>query len=289
MLIYISNTNHMNPQPIYSQATETQTLVSIITSKAEVEKIVLLGQTMLQTTTETVFTNTPVPVRSTAHYFLLVLVKKDEEHTLNCIQDKIENNLQHFIPATAIVLSINTFNQWFKQGHPFAHLVVTKAQKLYDNEAIQLDAPAVIDEAEQQKQNEELFKQTKRNTGSFLAGAELYKIRKDYKLAAFMLHQAAEQALRTMLIINTGLKINTHSIDKLTRYCSMFCHGLSAIFPKNNEKEKKLFTLLNKAYIDARYKHDYTITYEELTCLTGRVKKLIELFLFNGCHSKTVQ
>lgn len=192
----------MTPQPIYHYTTETQTLVSIIRSKTEVEKIVLLGQTMLQTITETLFTNTPVPVQSTAHYFLLVLVKKDEEHTLNCIQDKIESNLQHFIPATVIVLSVNTFNQWFKEGHPFAHLVVAKARKLYDSESIQLYAPVQINEEEQQKKNEELLKQTKRNTESFLAGAELYKIRKDYKLAAFMLHQAAEQALRTVLIIN---------------------------------------------------------------------------------------
>lgn len=78
--------------------------------------------------------------------------------------------------------------------------------------------------------------------------------------------------------MNTGLKINTHNIDKLIRYCSMFCHQLPDLFPKNNEKGKKLFSLLNKAYIHTRYRYDYNISYEALTCLTKKVKEMKVLF-----------
>jgi uncharacterized protein len=85
----------------------------------------------------------------------------------------------------------------------------------------------------------------------FLAGAELHTIRVQYK-AAFMLHQAAEQASRTMLTIHIGLRINNHSIDRLIRCCSMFCFELQDVFAKKSEKEKLLFQLLQKAYIDTR-------------------------------------
>lgn len=40
-------------------------------------------------------------------------------------------------------------------------------------------------------------------------------------MAAFMLHQAAEQALLTIFKKATGWHVNTHNIDKLLRYCSM--------------------------------------------------------------------
>ena len=97
-------------------------------------------------------------------------------------------------------------------------------------------------------------------------------------MAAFMLHQAAEQGLRTMLIINTGLRINTHSIDKLVRYCNLFCQELPDILPRVREKDNRLFQLLQKAYIDTRYKKNYSIKLEELTILSAQVKKLFSVF-----------
>lgn len=81
-----------------------------------------------------------------------------------------------------------------------------------------------------------------------------------------------------MLIMNTGLKVNTHSIDKLIRYGSVFCTELTAIFSKATEKEQKLCSLINKAYIDTRYKDDDSITHEELSALTEKIKRIKQLF-----------
>ncbi|MCW3090505.1 MAG: hypothetical protein JWP81_1574 [Ferruginibacter sp.] len=48
------------------------------------------------------------------------------------------------------------------------------------------------------------------------------KIRSQNKMAAFMLHQAAEHALHTILKKATGLHVNTYNIDRLLRYCTMY-------------------------------------------------------------------
>lgn len=273
----------MNSQSIYYHSTiqnedEKQALVSVIKQNAPAEAIFLLGQTILQRRTESLFTQLSNSVQYTSHYFFLILINKEAEHTQNAIQDKLENNLQHFIPSTVMVLSIQSFSRWTLEGHPFASLVLKKAVKLYDAANIRFNEPVETGEAERLKENRQLCIHTTRKVEAFLASAELHRLRQEYKLSAFMLHQAAEQVLRAMLILHTGLKINTHNIDKLMRYNSMFCEGFNDLFPRQNEKMKKLYTLLNKAYIDSRYKDDYSISYEELSALTGKVKLVVELW-----------
>ena len=242
------------------------------------KKLYLLGLTTTQTRTESLFSLHGASLKWISHYYLLVLVQKTKEQSLNAIQDKIENNLQHSIPVTAIVLCIDEFRQWLVKGHPFAAAVYQKGWLLHDAEDNMLPFPKQVSEDELEKEMAIFYKGASLKIGSFLAGAELYKLRKEYRLSAFMLHQVAEQSLHALLLIHTGLRVNTHSIDKLIRYCSMFCHRLTELFPKNSEKNKKLYALLNKAYIDARYKDDYVITGEELSALTGKVKKINEIF-----------
>ena len=48
-------------------------------------------------------------------------------------------------------------------------------------------------------------------------------------------------------------------------------------FPRTTPEEERLFILLKKAYIDSRYKLDYSINREELEYLSERVQKLREL------------
>ncbi len=56
------------------------------------------------------------------------------------------------------------------------------------------------------------------------------------------------------------------------------CDKQFAVFPKTTDEEKRLFELLKRAYIDARYKMDeYEITKEELTYLAERVNELKSL------------
>jgi hypothetical protein len=47
-------------------------------------------------------------------------------------------------------------------------------------------------------------------------------------------------------------------------------------FPRATEEDERLFKLLKKAYIEARYKKSYRIAAEELAVLGVRVKDLAE-------------
>jgi HEPN domain-containing protein len=261
-------------------------LVSLLAEISDAEKIYLLGKTITESKTETIFpspfsTSTSTSpsasiLTSPSHLYLLILVPTTEERRLNSLQDKIENNAQHLIPVTAIVLSMDQFNAWLAGGHHFSIQVLQKALLIHDAGRIPV-RPCTGDRIVEESADQ-VYKQTRVRIREFLAGAELYRIRVQYKLSAFMLHQAVEQALRSLLILNTGLRINTHNIDKLVRCCSMFCCELQELFPKKNERSKRLFQLLQKAYIDARYSEEYSIRYDELMALTEKIKSLEDIF-----------
>jgi hypothetical protein len=51
----------------------------------------------------------------------------------------------------------------------------------------------------------------------------------------------------------------------------------TAIFPRNSDREERLFQLIQKAYIGTRYKEDYKVIVEHLLVLTERVRALEEL------------
>ncbi len=92
---------------------------------------------------------------------------------------------------------------------------------------------------------------------------------------SFQLHQATERFLATILLIFTGYKPKIHDLTDLCRLAVNQALILVSVFPKTTETERKRFSLLRRAYIDARYqmKH-FEITYEDLDWLGERVEKL---------------
>ncbi len=253
-----------------------QQLVDIILKACAVEKIYLLGSTLLTRKTESIFMPDAPNCRHVGHYYLLVIVNSEQGH--NQAQDSIENNCQHFITVTAVVLSEERFEEWLMEGHPFAQAIYSKAVLLHGEKETIPQSAVIKDEAAIQKENNTIYTAGLNKVEEFLAGADLYRIREQNKMCAFMLHQAAEQALHTMLQLKTGLRVVTHNLDKLYRYCCMVCYQLPEILLGNNkENDKRLFNLLQKAYIDTRYRSDYNINTMDLLAVTEIVRKLNNL------------
>lgn len=250
-------------------------VAKLIAEATPAERIYLLGSTVSQVCTATVFTEAAPGFSFVSHCYVLVLTNKSDTNSCHCIQDKIENYCRSYIPVTAIVLDVQQYNEWLATGHHFAMRVSKTAECLYDAGNVQhVLSTTATDEHQLAKTNEVYYNLGLNKFQEFLAGADLYRIREQNKMAAFMLHQAAEQALHTLFRITTGMYVNTHSLDKLIRYCSMVSHKLQSIFPRNNEKNEQLFRLLQKAYIDARYKENYSIAIEDLKTITERIRAL---------------
>ena len=254
-------------------------LVALIRETVNTERIYMLGSELSTRRSESVFVPEAPSCKYVNRYYLLVLINGNED--VNVIAETIENKAKQLVPITAIVLPTATFTTWLTAGHSFAYTVHTKAVMLLrpDEEVVE---PVEKSAGDTQEKNHSVYDDAKNKVTEFVAGADLFMVRKQTKLAAFMFHQAAEQCLHALFEISTGMHLNTHSIDKLLRYGSMTCYRLPEIFPRNNEKEEKLFRLLQKAYVGGRYEKDYTITLSELEIIRSKVMELKEVLKVFG-------
>lgn len=98
-----------------------------------------------------------------------------------------------------------------------------------------------------------------------------------YKEAAILLHQVTEKFYVTILLVFTAYKPKIHYIGTLSNQVEKLHSGFVAVFPKDTPEKKRMFELLQKAYIDSRYNMNYKIEKEELEYLSNRVKVLRDL------------
>ena len=90
-------------------------------------------------------------------------------------------------------------------------------------------------------------------------------------------HSNTECYYVAFLLVFTDYRPKTHDLEELDGMVSKIDETLKKVFPCQGEEEKRLFQLLRKAYVDARYKKDYVITAEELKYLAERIQLLREL------------
>src|SRR6185369_17773517 len=118
------------------------------------------------------------------------------------------------------------------------------------------------------------YKSCNEKITEFIAGAELFKIRRQFGLAAFMLHQATEYAYTILIKAVTGYRLATHNLARMIRFAGPFSPELANLFPRNDEAESRLFQKFQNSYIEARYRQDFVMTEDEILLLLERVKKL---------------
>ena len=76
------------------------------------------------------------------------------------------------------------------------------------------------------------------------------------------------------MLVFTGYKQKSHNIEELANQAAALHSALEGALPRTDEEDKRLFDLLKRAYIEARYSKSYTITAGELLVLRARVLDL---------------
>jgi HEPN domain-containing protein len=89
-----------------------------------------------------------------------------------------------------------------------------------------------------------------------------------------MLHQAVEHTCGALIRIFTGYRPNTHNLTRLLMMVESFTRHLHAVFPCMTREEKEIYAILQRGYLDARYKEDYTVPPAILQLLIERVGQL---------------
>lgn len=95
-------------------------------------------------------------------------------------------------------------------------------------------------------------------------------------ITLFLLHQAAELTYRGILNHLNGYDKKTHEIRALKKYVRRCAPQLCAIFSDDTKEESRLLSLLESAYLKARYEQEFTPSKEEVCNLFERVTALQE-------------
>ena len=124
---------------------------------------------------------------------------------------------------------------------------------------------------------EEYYNERFERGNEFLLGAIFYNEQGLHKMASFNLHQACENYYNSIILTFTLYSPKEHSLIKLSARAKTHSLESSKAFPRNTEEEKRLFDLLQDAYVQARYSLHFRITQEDIEALIPKVERLRDI------------
>jgi uncharacterized protein len=265
-------TSSLEHLPAHRQE-QLQAITKIITSVVHPEKIILYGLYGSASPGSDFHLQEQFPA-FLCSYDILVVSRSNDFRCDHTLQDIVENRCRFQTPVTVLVHDIDYVNNQLLQGQYFFYGLLRDAVLLYDAGSAQLVEGTAPDLARISALAKHDFEKWRSRASAFFKTALYNRQQREWRLAVFLLHQAAEQTYQAILLVFTGYKPCTHNLDKLRRYTNRFSLELALLFPRNTPEEDRLFKLLLQGYVDARYKEDYQITETEVGLLTERVGKL---------------
>jgi len=261
---------------------ELKALTGLISSSKKVHMVILFGSYATGKWVEDRYIEKGITYEYRSDYDLLIIFEHEDFTHKFKIEDKIKEQLVSTgkvqTPVNPIFHGIKHVNRALSYGNYFFADIKKEGILLYDSGKFHLAEPKKLTPAENRQKAEDYFKQWFESANEFLIDFNNAFGRNSLNKAAFELHQSAERYYTALLLVFTDYRPKDHNLETLVIQAGMCDKRFKEVFPRRNEEEKRLFELLKKAYIDARYKMDeYRITHEELEYLAERVKVLQEL------------
>jgi HEPN domain-containing protein len=176
-----------------------------------------------------------------------------------------------------IVESIETVNNALARGHYFFSDIKKEGILLYDTTEFKLAPPKKLNPKERRGNARAHFDQWFTSAKEFYGYYESGFKKRQYKSAAFQLHQAVERFYDATLLVFTNYRPRLHDLEKLSHMVGGHDPAFLTVFPQATPEQKECFDLLKRAYVEARYNPGYKITKLQLEYLAERVRKLQRL------------
>ncbi len=257
---------------------ELSRIVSVIRQKApQTEMIILFGSHARGDWVEDVTKDGNTTYEYSSDFDILVIVKPrslaDQIELWYDIEDEA-SKLPVQTPITLIAHDIEYVNAQLEKGQYFFSDIKKEGIILYDSKNCQLSEPKPLTPKQRLGQAKTDYNEYFQSAKFFYHQCEHAIEHKEYKNAAFQLHQSTENFYKTVLLVYTNYKPTTHKLDKLRKMTGQHDSAFLKIFPMGTDEEKRRFDLLKQAYVRARYDPKYVITAEELKYLARCVELL---------------
>lgn len=216
-------------------------------------------------------------------YDLLVVTKRRLGERESTVEARIRERFaagknDENLPRPQIINeSISKLNDALTMGRYFYVEIVAKGIMLYDSGECQLATPGELDYAEIKKMAEEYYDDKFSDGLDFFKGANFYYQEENYHMTAFMLHQATESFLKTIPLVYILYGYKEHDLQFLIEKCKPYTLELAKVFPCDTDEEKRLFDLLRRAYLEARYNDKFVVTKADIDALVPKIELLRDI------------
>lgn len=217
-------------------------------------------------------------------YDLLVVTKRRLGERESTVEARVRERFaagknDENLPQPQIINeSISKLNEALTMGRYFYVEIVAKGIMLYDSGECQLATPGELDYAEIKKMAEEYYDDKFSDGLDFFKGANFYYQEENYHMTAFMLHQATESFLKTIPLVYILYGYKEHDLQFLIEKCKPYTLELAKVFPCDTDEEKRLFDLLRRAYLEARYnKKNFIVTKADIDALVSKIELLRDI------------
>jgi len=177
-------------------------------------------------------------------------------------------------PVNFIVHTLHEVNDGLAHGRFFFMDVARDGIALYQSEDSELAEPKPKTPTQALAMAREYYEEWLPSGMSFFKGYRFYMDEKDWRRAAFLLHQATENLYHCVLLVCTFYTPHVHNLGFLRTQAERLDRRLTFVWPMDSRKERAMFEKLKDAYVKARYSKHYRISAEELAWLGTCVEEL---------------
>ncbi|MBQ7822963.1 MAG: HEPN domain-containing protein [Bacteroidaceae bacterium] len=182
------------------------------------------------------------------------------------------------VPIQFINEDIEKLNSDLSEGRYFYTEVKRDGILLYDSGRCKLARARKLNFEEIGEQAEEYFNEKFNYADDFLDFAKYGYLNKKYRMVSFLLHQACENYFYSLRLVHTLKNSKQHNLAKLLGSTRKYSpERIRSVFPRDTKEEKRLFDLLKRAYVEARYNPKFEVTKEDIDVLTLKTQALREI------------
>lgn len=177
-------------------------------------------------------------------------------------------------PVNFIVHSLHEVNEGLSHGRVFFMEVAKDGIALYEADDRELATPKPKTPEQSLNAAREYFEEWMPLASSSQKIYLFCVSQREYRDAAFNLHQATERLYACLLLTLTFYTPYNHNIAFLRSIAEGLDRRIYGIWPEDNRQHRAMFQKLKEAYTKARYSKHYKISEEELAWLGARVEEL---------------
>ena len=173
--------------------------------------------------------------------------------------------------------SISHLNHNLELGQYFYYEIKEQGIMLYNSGEYTLSECRELNYAEIAKIAQEYYNQKFNFASDFLGHGIYAQKKRTYPMSSFQLHQAAEYYIKAIPLVYILYGYKQHDLEFLIDKCKSFTLELAKVFPRDTDEERRLFKLLQDAYVQARYNKDFVVTKADIDALIPKIELLRDI------------